>query len=130
MREFNTQFLKISLIIILFLFPSVCFSIEVKRSFIAWGTNLDFIVQSNKSTEEIDNIIRETADTAYHPSCTNKMGVDRMSVVDEETRVHGVGNLRVIDSSIMPDILSGNLNAGTIMIAEKAADMIKEDQKI
>ena len=57
MREFNTQFLKISLIIILFLFPSVCFSIEVKRSFIAWGTNLDFIVQSNKSTEEIDNII-------------------------------------------------------------------------
>ena len=57
MREFNTQFLKISLIIILFLFPSVCFSIEVKRSFIAWGTNLDFIVQSNESTEEIDNII-------------------------------------------------------------------------
>ena len=57
MREFKTQFLKISLIIILFLFPSVCFSIEVKRSFIAWGTNLDFIVQSNKSTEEIDNII-------------------------------------------------------------------------
>ena len=57
MREFNTQFLKISLIIILFLFPSVCFSIEVNRSFIAWGTNLDFIVQSNESTEEIDNII-------------------------------------------------------------------------
>lgn len=57
MREFKTQFLKISLIIILFLFPSVCFSIEVKRSFIAWGTNLDFIVQSNESTEEIDNII-------------------------------------------------------------------------
>ena len=57
MREFNTQFLKISLIIILFLFPSICFSIEVKRSFIAWGTNLDFIVQSNESTEEIDNII-------------------------------------------------------------------------
>lgn len=57
MREFDTQFLKISLIIILFIFPSVCFSTEVKRSFIAWGTNLDFIVQSNKSAEEIDNII-------------------------------------------------------------------------
>ena len=84
------------------------------------------------SQEEIDNIIRETADTAYHPSCTNKMGIDQMSVVDEETRVHGVENLRVIDSSIMPDILSGNLNAGTIMIAEKAADMIlgKEEKSI
>ena len=84
------------------------------------------------SQEEIDNIIRETADTAYHPSCTNKMGIDQMSVVDEKTRVHGVENLRVIDSSIMPDILSGNLNAGTIMIAEKAADMIlgKEEKPI
>ena len=77
------------------------------------------------SDEELDNIIKETADTAYHPSCTNKMGVDNMSVVDQETKVYGVENLRVIDSSIMPDILSGNLNAGTIMIAEKAADMIK-----
>ncbi len=87
---------------------------------------------SDLSEEEIDNIIRETGDTAYHPSCTNKMGVDQMSVVDEETRVHGIQNLRVIDSSIMPDILSGNLNAGTIMIAEKAADMIlgKEEKPI
>ena len=78
----------------------------------------------NTTDEELDNIIRETADTAYHPSCTNKMGVDNMSVVDQETKVYGLDNLRVIDSSIMPDILSGNLNAGTIMIAEKAADMI------
>ena len=74
--------------------------------------------------DELDNIIRETADTAYHPSCTNKMGVDKMSVVDQETKVYGVDSLRVIDSSIMPDILSGNLNAGTIIIAEKASDMI------
>ena len=73
---------------------------------------------------ELDEIIRNTADTAYHPSCTNKMGTDSMSVVDEDTKVYGVENLRVIDSSIMPDILSGNLNAGTIMIAEKAADII------
>lgn len=81
---------------------------------------------------ELDDIIRNTADTAYHPSCTNKMGTDSMSVVDEETKVYGVENLRVIDSSIMPDILSGNLNAGTIMIAEKAADMIlgKEETPI
>ena len=52
-----------------------------------------------------------------------------MSVVDEETRVRGVENLRVIDSSIMPDILSSNLNAGTIMIAEKAADMILQRRR-
>ena len=86
----------------------------------------------NTAEKELDNIIRETADTAYHPSCTNKMGVDSMSVVDQETKVYGVDNLRVIDSSIMPDILSGNLNAGTIMIAEKAADMIlgKEEKPI
>ncbi len=83
----------------------------------------------NITNDELDNIIRETADTAYHPSCTNKMGVDKMSVVDQETKVYGVENLRVIDSSIMPDILSGNLNAGTIMIAEKAADMIKGNQE-
>ena len=86
----------------------------------------------NTTQKELDNIIRETADTAYHPSCTNKMGIDSLSVVDEETKVYGVENLRVIDSSIMPDILSGNLNAGTIMIAEKAADMIigKEEKPI
>ena len=83
----------------------------------------------NATNDELDNIIRETADTAYHPSCTNKMGVDKMSVVDQETKVYGVDNLRVIDSSIMPDILSGNINAGTIMIAEKAADMIKGHQE-
>jgi len=77
-----------------------------------------------KNDEELNQIIRETADTAYHPSCTNKMGIDKMSVVDGETRVHGIQNLRIIDSSIMPDIVSGNLNAATLMIAEKAADMI------
>ena len=82
--------------------------------------------------DELDEIIRSTADTAYHPSCTNKMGIDRYSVVDEETKVHGIKNLRVIDSSIMPDIVSGNLNAATLMIAEKASDMIlgKEEEPI
>ena len=86
----------------------------------------------NCSKEELDNIIKDTADTAYHPSCTNKMGIDSMSVVNEEGKVYGVENLRVIDSSIMPDILSGNLNAGTIMIAEKISDMIlgKEETAI
>ena len=77
-----------------------------------------------KTIEQLDNIIRETGDTAYHPSCTNKMGFDKMSVVNDETKVIGVKNLRVIDSSIMPDIVSGNLNAATLMIAEKASDII------
>ena len=82
-----------------------------------------------RSNEELDEIIRNTAETAYHPSCTNKMGIDKMSVVDQNTKVYGVNNLRVIDSSIMPDIISGNLNAATIMIAEKSADIILGKQE-
>ena len=80
--------------------------------------------ESVQSDEEIDAFVRANGESAYHPSCTCKMGVDAMAVVDPETRVHGVENLRVVDSSIMPSITSGNLNAPTIMIAEKAADII------
>jgi len=76
------------------------------------------------SIDELDEIIRSTSETAYHPSCTNKMGIDKSSVVDEQTKVHGLKNLRVIDSSIMPNIVSGNLNAATLMIAEKSSDII------
>ncbi|XP_061113052.1 choline dehydrogenase, mitochondrial [Conger conger] len=81
-------------------------------------------VQSDK---EIDAFVRQRADSAYHPSCTCKMGQpsDPMAVVDPHTRVIGVENLRVVDASIMPSVVSGNLNAPTIMIAEKAADIIK-----
>lgn len=81
-------------------------------------------VQSDK---EIDDFVRAKADSAYHPSCTCKMGQssDPTAVVDPQTRVLGVENLRVVDASIMPSIVSGNLNAPTIMIAEKAADIIK-----
>ena len=69
-------------------------------------------------------MIRNTAESAYHPSCTNKMGTDHNSVVDQKTKVHGIENLRVIDASIMPDIVSANLNASVVMIAERAADFL------
>jgi choline dehydrogenase len=79
-----------------------------------------------RSDAQIDQFIRERVETAYHPSCTCKMGADedRMAVVDPQTRVRGLEGLRVVDSSIMPSITNGNLNAPTIMIAEKAADHI------
>lgn len=80
-----------------------------------------------QSDAEIDAFVRAKADSAYHPSCTCKMGQpsDPTAVVDPQTRVLGVENLRVVDASIMPSVVSGNLNAPTIMIAEKAADMIQ-----
>jgi choline dehydrogenase len=77
-----------------------------------------------KSDAEIDAFIRERGDSAYHPSCTCKMGTDEMAVVDPQARVHGLQGLRVVDASIMPSIVSGNLNAPTIMMAEKCSDMI------
>ncbi len=78
-----------------------------------------------KADAEIDAFVRETVETAYHPSCTCKMGSDDEAVVDGAGKVHGIENLRVVDSSIMPHITSGNLNAPTIMMAEKLADKIK-----
>ncbi|CAB1312661.1 unnamed protein product, partial [Coregonus sp. 'balchen'] len=80
-----------------------------------------------QSDAEIDAFVRRKADSAYHPSCTCKMGSpsDPMAVVDPETRVLGLEGLRVVDASIMPSVVSGNLNAPTIMIAEKAADIIR-----
>jgi choline dehydrogenase len=79
-----------------------------------------------KTDAEIDAFIRARVQTAYHPSCTCKMGgaADPLAVVDAEARVRGVTGLRVVDSSIMPSVTTGNLNAPTIMIAEKASDHI------
>jgi choline dehydrogenase len=79
-----------------------------------------------QSDDEIDAFLRERLESAYHPCGACKMGAasDPMAVVDPETRVIGLEGLRVVDSSIMPSITSGNLNAPTIMIGEKAADMI------
>ncbi|MEL7185248.1 MAG: choline dehydrogenase [Pseudomonadota bacterium] len=77
-----------------------------------------------QSDEALNEFLKGAVESAYHPSCTCKMGSDDMSVVDAECRVRGLDGLRIVDSSIMPSIVSGNLNAPTIMIAEKAADLI------
>jgi len=79
-----------------------------------------------KTDAEVDAHLRRKAESAYHPSCTCKMGLatDPMAVVDDAGRVHGLESLRVVDASIMPNVVSGNLNAPTIMMAERLADAI------
>jgi choline dehydrogenase len=83
-----------------------------------------------QSDAEIDEHIRNSAETAYHPSCTCRMGEDEMAVTNHLGQVHGVQNLRVVDASIMPNVVSGNLNAPTIMMAEKLADAIRGRQPL
>lgn len=78
-----------------------------------------------RSDADIDGFIRQAVESAYHPSCSCKMGTDEMAVIDPQTRVHGIEGLRVVDSSIFPTIPNGNLNAPTIMVAERSADLIR-----
>ena len=78
-----------------------------------------------KSDDEIDQWIKQNAITAHHPSCTCPMGIGEEAVLDPELKVRGVENLRVIDAASMPDLVSGNINACVLMIAEKAVDMIQ-----
>src|SRR5665213_3782675 len=76
------------------------------------------------SDEDLDAFIRDTLGTTFHPVGTCRMGRDPLAVVDPKLKVHGIKGLRVIDASVMPNVISGNTNAPVIMIAEKGADMI------
>jgi len=78
-----------------------------------------------KTDADLEAFVRRKAETIYHPVGTCRIGVDEDAVVDSELRVHGVGSLRVVDASIMPTLIGGNTNAPTIMIAERAADLIR-----
>jgi choline dehydrogenase-like flavoprotein len=79
--------------------------------------------------DEIRDALRRRSDTIYHPVGTCRMGTDELAVVDPELRVHGITGLRVVDASIMPTLIGGNTNAPTIMIGERASDLIRNAQR-
>ena len=98
--------------------------IFMQPGFSSIRTGFIFPEESVRSREQHIDFIRRKAETVYHPVGTCKMGNDTMAVVDSDLKVHGIENLRVVDSSIMPELVSGNTNAPAIMIAEKCAQSI------
>jgi choline dehydrogenase-like flavoprotein len=89
----------------------------------------DMFTEGVETDEQIRELLRRRVDTVYHPVGTAKMGSDAMAVVDAKLKVHGLEGLRVVDASVMPTLIGGNTNAPTIMIGEKAADMIKAEMR-
>ena len=90
----------------------------------------DMFTEGVRTDDDIRAVLRARADTVYHPVGTCKMGVnDPLAVVDPKLKVHGLEGLRVVDASVMPTLIGGNTNAPTIMIGEKAADMIKAETR-
>jgi choline dehydrogenase len=83
-----------------------------------------------QSDAELLDFARRRGGTVFHPTSTCKMGIDAMAVVDPELRVRGVEGLRVADASVMPTVVSGNTNAATIMIGEKAADIVRQEVRL
>ena len=91
----------------------------------------DMFTEGVRTDDDIRAVLRARADTVYHPVGTCKMGVnDSMAVVDPKLKVYGLEGLRVVDASVMPTLIGGNTNAPTIMIGEKAADMIKAEIRV
>ncbi|WP_291864596.1 GMC family oxidoreductase N-terminal domain-containing protein [Bradyrhizobium sp.] len=89
----------------------------------------DMFTEGVETDDQIRALLRQRVDTVYHPVGTARMGRDAMAVVDARLKVHGLEGLRVVDASVMPTLIGGNTNAPTIMIGEKAADMIKAEMR-
>jgi len=85
-----------------------------------------------RNDEQLEHVIRTTAVTAHHPAGTCRMGAasDPMAVVDAELRVYGTEGLRVVDASVFPDLVGGNINAAVVMIAERASDLIRGRERL
>lgn len=88
------------------------------------GQFVELELEPGLTNANLEEYVRNNSATMWHPACTCRMGYDGMAVVDPQLRVHGVRRLRVADASIMPDVVSGNTNATSIMIGEKASDLI------